>query len=104
MDFIEKVQSTLTQGLESSRELFGKAREKAKDLGEKGVLHFEVMQLERQAADLMGKLGTRVFDVLNVQKQNTVSAKTEGVKELIQEIENVRKLIEQKEAELKSFG
>ena len=29
MDFMEKVQNTLSQGLETSRELFGKAREKA---------------------------------------------------------------------------
>ena len=104
MDFMEKVQNTLSQGLETSRDLFGKAREKAKDLGEKGVIHFEVLQLERQAAELMGKLGTRVFDVLVVQKQNTVSTKTDGVKELIQEIERVRTQIEQKEALLKKMG
>jgi hypothetical protein len=103
MDFMEKVQNTLSQGLETSRELFGKAREKAKDLGEKGVLRFEVLQLERQAAELMGKLGTRVFEVLVFQKQNTVSVKTDGVKELIQEIERVKTQIEQKEAQLKKM-
>lgn len=104
MDFMQKLQSSLSQGLDSSRELLGKAREKAKDLGEKGVLRFEILQLERQAADLMGKLGARVFDLLNLQKQGTVSAKTEGVKELIQEIDDVKRVIEQKEVALKKLG
>jgi len=104
MDFMEKVQNTLSQGLETSRDLFGKAREKAKGLGEKGVYRFEILQLERQAAELMGKLGTRVFEVLVFQKQNTVSTKTEGIKELIQEIERVKTQIEQKEALLKKMG
>lgn len=103
MDFIDKVQGALSQGLEGSRDLFGKAREKAKDLGEKGVIRFEILQLERQAAELMGKLGTRVFEVLVFQKHNTVSAKTEGVRDLIQEIERVKTQIEQREAMLKKM-
>jgi hypothetical protein len=104
MDFMERIQNTFSQGLESSRGLFGKAKEKAKDLSEKGILRFEILQLERQAADLIGKLGGRVFEVLALEKQTTVSARTEGVKELILEIERVKQQIDQKAKALKDFG
>lgn len=103
MDFMQKIQSTLNQGLDSSRDLFFKARERARELGDKGVLKFEIMQLENQAEKLMGKLGSKTYEVLITEDHSTVSKKTPDIRELLQEIEDVRKRIEEKEKLLKQF-
>jgi len=103
MAFMDRVQETLNQGLKTSRDLFGKAKEKAKDLGEIGVLKFEIKQLENQAEKLMGQLGSRVYQVLVAEQHNTVSHSTGGVKDLLTEIEQIEKRIDEKEKQLKQF-
>ena len=86
MGFLDKLQDTIDQGLKSSKELFGKAKEKAKDLGEVGVLRFEIKQLESQAEKLIAKLGSKVYEVLVVEDQKSVSGGTAGVKEILNEM------------------
>jgi hypothetical protein len=100
MDFWERTRQTLNKGLDNSKDLFSKARERAKDLSEKGILKFEIMQLENQAEKLIGKIGTRTYEALVKEGQNTVSQNTSGIKELILEVEDVRKRIEEKRIQL----
>jgi hypothetical protein len=112
MGFLDKLQETLDQGLKSSKELFGKAKEKAKDLGEIGVLRFEIRQLESQAEKLVAKLGSRAYEVLVEEgEQGTagegaepiVTSDTEGVKEILSAIAGVRTEIEAKEEQIKNI-
>lgn len=103
MGFLDKLQETIDQGLKSSKELFGKAKEKAKDLGESGVLRFEIKQLESQAEKLIAKLGSTVYEVLVVDEKKTVSGSTTGVKEILSAIAGVRSEIEAKEKLLEKF-
>ena len=103
MGFLDKLQDTIDQGLKSSKDLFGKARDKAKDLGEIGVLRFEIRQLESQAEKLVAKLGSKTYEVLVVNGQQTVSANTTGVKEILNAISEVRKEIEAKEQQVKDL-
>ena len=101
MGFKERMQETINQGLKSSRELFDKAKEKAKDIGEKGVLKLEISQLESQAEKLLARLGTTVYQVMVEEGQNTISHSTASVKELLADISDVRSRIEEKENQLK---
>ena len=103
MSFLERLQETIDQGLKNSKDLFGKAKEKAKDLGEIGVLRFEIKQLESQAEKLVAKLGSKVYEVLIVDEQKTVSGSTPGVKEVLNAVAGVRTEIEAKEEQLKNF-
>ncbi len=100
MDFWERTRQTLNKGLDNSKDLLSKARERAKDLSEKGILKFEIRQLENQAEKLIGKIGTRTYEVLVKEGQHTVSENTEGIKELIAEVEDVRKRIEEKRSQI----
>lgn len=100
MDFWDRVKSTLDKGLEGSRDLLSKARDRAQDLGERGVLRVEIMQLENQTEKLVGKLGTVTYESLIVEKQDHVTKDTEGVRELIDEINDVHARIKEKEAAL----
>ncbi len=97
MGFRDRMQETISQGLKTSRELFDKAKDKAKDLGEKGVLKIEISQLENQAEKTLAKLGTSVYEALVEENHNTVSRSTPEVKELLAEIGNIRDRIEEKE-------
>ena len=100
MEFTDRMKQVFDRGLESSRELFSKARDKAQDLGEKGVLKFEIMQLESQAEKLMAKLGTRCYEALTQEGAESVSINTAGVHDLISEIDQVEKRIREKEVRL----
>ncbi len=100
MEFIEKVKDVLNQGLVTSKDLFGKAKERARDLGEKGVINFEIMQLRNQAEKLIGKLGSITYEILVVEEQQAVSKKTSNISEILKEIDEVKGRIEEKETEL----
>ena len=103
MGFLDKLQETIDQGLKNSKELLGKAKDKAKDLGEIGVIKFEIKQLESQAEKLVAKLGSKAYEVLVVEEQKTVSASTPGIKEILNAIAGVKSEIEAKEEQLKNF-
>lgn len=103
MAFLDRLQETIDQGLKSSRELFGKAKEKAKDLGEIGVLKFEIKQLENQAEKLIAKLGSKTYEELVVEKNDSINSDTEGVKEILGAIAGVKSEIEEKEEAIKKI-
>lgn len=100
MDFWDRMKVAMEKGLDGSRELLGKAKDRAQDLGERGVLRLEIMQLENQAEKLIGKLGARTYEALVKEKRLQVDRDTEGVTELIGEIDGVRERIREKEAAL----
>jgi len=53
MTFAEKMKDMVDKGLVASRDLAKKASEKAKELGTKGVIKLEIVQLESQAEKLV---------------------------------------------------
>jgi hypothetical protein len=98
MDFWDRVKTTIDKGLEGSRDILGKARDKAQDLGERGVLRVEIVQLENQAEKLVGKLGAVAYEALVVDKKDQVNNDSPGVQELIDEMNDVRARITEKES------
>lgn len=102
MDFLKKMQDTINQGLSSSKDIFEKAKEKTKELGDLGVLKIEINQLTSQAEKLSAKLGMKVYEVLGEGEQNTISRRTPGVRELLEELEEIRLRIKSKEEDLKN--
>jgi FtsZ-binding cell division protein ZapB len=101
MGFWERMEQLIGQGLQTSREVLDRAKDKAQELGEIGLLKYEIAQLEKQAQKLFGRLGLEVFDRLSGQGQQAVPR--EAVKELVVELEEVRKRIQQKESDLQAL-
>jgi hypothetical protein len=101
MDFLQKLQDGFSKGLAASKDVLGKAKDKAQELGEKGVLKLEIMQLEDQAGKLMGKLGTKAFEGFSTGSD--LLGRSPEIDEIIQEIEDVKKTIEDKELKLRSI-
>ena len=100
MDFWDRMKNAMEKGLDGSRDLLGRAKDRAQDLGERGVLRLEIMQLENQAEKLIAQLGTRTYEALVSEQRMQVDRQTEGVTELIDEIDEVRAKIREKEAAL----
>jgi len=103
MDFFEKMQRGVNDGLAVSRDLFRKAKVKAKDLSEIGILKYEIKQLENMSEKLASRLGVTVYKVLCEDGQGTVSKRTPGVKDIIDEIDDVRRKLEQKQQALEEM-
>ncbi len=97
MDFWDRVKTTIDKGLDNSRDVLARARDTAQDLGERGVLRVEIMQLENQAEKLVGKLGAVAFETLVVQKRDQLTKDADDVRGLIEEINDVQVRIKEKE-------
>lgn len=102
MSFWDRMEEVVNQGLESSREVIGKAKEKAKDLGEKGLLRYEITQIERQAEKKFSQLGAAVYERLVLKEQATVSK--EALSELLDDIRELKDRLEKLEHDLKEVG
>lgn len=103
MDFWDRMKGAIDKGVDSSRDLLGRAREKAKDVGERGVIRFEIMQLESQAEKLVAKLGSRVYEQLMVEGNQSISKTTPEIRQLLGDIEQLRARITEKESVLRSM-
>jgi CelD/BcsL family acetyltransferase involved in cellulose biosynthesis len=98
MGIWDKMEQLIGQGVNSSRELFARAKDKAQELGEIGLLKYEIAQLQKHAESLFAQLGMAVYDRLAVKGQATVSK--EAVKELLADLQDIKRRIEQKEGDL----
>lgn len=100
MGFWERSKDLLNQGVLSTKEIFEKATEKSKELGEKGVAKFEIAQLEKQAEKRFAQIGRHVYEVLVKEGQQTISDGTTEIKNLLQEVDEIEKTIDEKEEKL----
>ena len=104
MSLWERIESAINQGVDSSKGAFGKAKERAKDLSERSVLKFDVMQLERQSMRLMSKLGNEIYEAFEKRGKQSVSSGTPGVKELLAELADIDRRITEKDHVLKQLS
>jgi hypothetical protein len=102
MGFWDRMEELVNQGLESSRDILGKTKDKARDLGEKGLLKYEILQLERQAQGKLTQLGVQVYEKLALKGQATVGR--DALRELIEEIQDLKERVEAKERAIKQVG
>ncbi len=94
MNFLDRMEKTLNEGLDGTYDLYLKARDKASEWGEKGMTKMEIRQLEGRAEKLMTKLGREVYEHLVAEDQKTVSKGTEGVRDILQELQRIQELVE----------
>jgi hypothetical protein len=103
MDFKKRMDELIDKGIATSRDLWGKARETARDLSQKGILTFEIGQLERQAESELARLGAHVYDALVSRKQAGVFPEAVEVRKMLDSIQDLRSRIEAKEEELRKL-
>ena len=100
MGFWNRSKELLNKGIMSTREILEKAGEKGKELGEKGVAKFTVMQLEKQVENRFAQIGRLVYQVLVKEGQQTISRSTDEIKILLEEVEQIEAKIDEEEEAL----
>jgi hypothetical protein len=104
MTFSEKMRDMLNQGIESTKDMVGKASAKAKELGELGALQMEIMGLKSQAQKVATQLGWEVYSLFAEKGQTTVSPESASTQALYQKLVSLESEIAQTEEEFKRKG
>jgi uncharacterized protein YPO0396 len=102
MTFSERMKNLLDQGWTMSKEFAVKAGAKAQDLGERGLLMWDIKQLENQAQKLLTRLGSEVYIAFTDLDQASIDRDTAEFKAILEELTNIKDQIEKKENELKT--
>ena len=103
MDFKKRMDELIDKGISASRDLWGKAKDTARDLSQKGILTYEISQLERQAHAELARLGSLVYEALVTGQQSSVAADDPAVKGSVEKVQELRAKIETREEELKKL-
>jgi predicted nucleic acid-binding Zn-ribbon protein len=103
MSFLDNLQKALSDGLEASKKLLSKAADKARELGEKGMLNWEISQLNGQAEKISAKIGAQTYKEL-VENSKASITKDDGLEALLQELDDIKKKVEEKEAKIAAIG
>jgi len=101
MTFSERMKDLLEQGWAVSKDLAMKAGAKAQDLGERGLLMWDIKQLENQAQKCLTRLGNEAYIAFTERNQTTLEREATECSTLLAELAKIKDQIEQKENELK---
>jgi hypothetical protein len=100
MELSAYLKNLLDTGVAASKELAGKAGAKAQELGEIGVLKFELSQLQSKLRNCVTKLGTEAYKALVENSEPALHANDVGVRPILDEIDGLKVQIEKKENDL----
>jgi len=102
MTFSERMKDLLEQSWSASKEFAIKAGAKAQDLGERGLLMWDIKQLENQAQKLISRMGNEAYIAFTDRNQTTIDREAVEFRTILDEIANIKMQIEKKEYELKN--
>jgi hypothetical protein len=94
------INKTVQQIFDKGIELSKKTYEKAKELGEIGLIQVEIIALQHKMAKKIGQLGTLTYNHL-LKEKAALRKDTKGVPAILKEIKDLGQKIKQKEKELK---
>jgi len=103
MSFFDRMRKVMSEGFDTTRDLLGSAAERAKELGEKGVLRYEIGRLERETETKFAALGNKIYQLFGEKDQKSVTRENTDVGNLIDEIADLEKRIQDKEEALKKI-
>jgi hypothetical protein len=104
MTFAERMKDVINKGLAASKDLAGRAGEKARELGTKGMLRLEILQLRSRMEKLTAKLGIEVYAAFAERKDSSVSRDSPEIAGILEQIEELRAAVERKENEFRAVG
>jgi len=103
MTFKERMDKFIEKGVQTSTDVFEKAKKKTKKLKEKASLKMDIRHHEREAGKKLASLGSAVYDLLITKGQASISKGTADIKSILTDIQDIEKKLEEAEEELKKF-
>lgn len=104
MSFWDNLKDFVDKSIETSGKAFNELGEKTKELGQKGVIKVEIAQLRSKFKQQSDKLGLTVYELFTKQEKDSVTRRNQTVAPIIDAMQELEKLIEQKEEEYKKIG
>jgi len=104
MTFSERMRDLLEQGWDVTKDLAVKAGAKAQDLGERGMILWDIKQLENQAKKCIARLGSETLAAFTERGQDTIEKDAIEFRSILEEIAILKDQIEKKDFELKNRG
>ena len=112
MTFGERMKEILEQGWTASKEFAVKAGTaskefavktgaKAQDLSERGVLMWDIKQLENQAQKLLTRLGNEAYIAFKERDQSSIDRVDVEIRTILEQLALIKDAIEKKETDLK---
>lgn len=98
MTFSEKLKKFMEASVDASKEFLEKAADQAQVWGEMGKLKIEILQLRSKMQTLTTKLGAEVYTLLVEKNEPMIGRSTPEIEPIIKEIEELGRLIDEKEA------
>ena len=102
MTFSERMKELLEQGWDVTKDIAMKAGAKAQDLGERGMLMWDIKQLENKAQKLLTRLGNEAYVAFIDRDLASIERDNPEIKTTLDEIIHIKEQIEKKEFELKN--
>lgn len=99
MAFSDDMMGMINKGIAASKDILSKAADKAQELGRKGMVKVELMQLESQLEKALLKLGHLTYVRLVEEKAESLSASDEKALVFLKEIEAVKVKLDKKKLE-----
>lgn len=104
MTFSEQLKNLLDKGLDASKDILSKAGSQAQVWGEMGRLRFEILQLRSKARTLTTRLGAEVYDLLVKQGEPIIGSTTEGISQILKDLQTFDREISEKEGAYRMAG
>ncbi len=86
------------------RKIVNKGVADAEDLGTRGVMKLEIMQLQARAEKLMAKIGNEVYSSLVDKDRLTLSRDTPSIRDILTDVQMLRERKDVKEKEYRAFA
>jgi hypothetical protein len=102
MNFLERMKKTIARGYENATNLLNNAAEKTKEMGEKGILEYEIVRLEKEIENMLPLLGGEVYTLYRENKLKLMDDVLE-LKKILNRIHEKEIEITKKEKELEEL-
>ncbi len=104
MAFWDSLKDFMDKSIEASGKALNELGEKTKELGQKGVIKFEIAQLRNQFKQQSDKLGLVVYELFTKEEKESVTKRNPAVVPLLEKMQELENLIAKKEEEYKKIG
>ena len=103
MSIFDDMRSVLDSGVRESRKAFDTARERLQQFGDESITNLDLRQLKSERDKVVHDLGALVAESFGSGERKSISPKTPGIKELLEELDQIDGAIREKEAALSAL-